>query len=138
MLAHAGKFQQTLFLFLTGGFLYCGIETLFRGYSHVSMLMAGGLCFILIGHIRKDMSLISKMFLSVFIITFIELFTGILVNIMLGWNVWDYSEQQYNLLGQICLLFCNIWFFLSLPAILCYDYLCYWLMGGEKPNYKVL
>lgn len=138
MLAHAGRFQQTLFLFLLGGFLYCGIETLFRGYSHISMLVAGGLCFILIGNIRKDMSLVSKMLLSVFIITVIELITGIVVNIILGWNVWDYSEQQYNLFGQICLLFCNLWFFLSLPAILFYDYLRYWLMGGEKPSYKVL
>ena len=41
--------QAYIIMFLTGGFLYVGIEILQRGYSHISMLLAGGLCFLLVG-----------------------------------------------------------------------------------------
>ena len=40
-----------------------------------------------------------------------------IVNIILQWNVWDYSNVPFNVMGQICLPFSIIWFFLSLPAI---------------------
>lgn len=135
-----GKFQKNAFFFLLGGFLYCGIETLFRGYSHISMVIAGGLCFMLIGKlgmIKKEISLPFRMLLSVLIITSVELVTGIIVNLYMGLQVWDYSGQQYNFMGQICLAFCNIWFFLSLPAILFYDYINYWFMNGRKPSYHI-
>ena len=46
-------FQVYLIMFLTGGFLYCGIEILYRGYSHISMLLAGGLCFMLVGAVEN-------------------------------------------------------------------------------------
>ena len=128
-------------LFLLGGFSYCFIEILFRGYSHISMLIAGGICFVLIGNLnrkRKDMSLVGQMFLSAFIITGIELVTGLIVNVWLGLEVWDYSSLPYNFMGQICLLYTNIWFFLSILGILLDDYTRYWLMGEEKPHYKIL
>ena len=35
------------------------------------------------------------------------------------------------------LLFFNIWFYLSLVAIILDDYLRYWMMGEEKPKYKI-
>ncbi len=84
------------------------------------------------------MAIISQMAISALIITTVELITGVIVNLWLGLNVWDYSKQPYNLLGQICLLYTNIWFFLSLPAILLDDYLRYYLMKEEKPHYKFL
>lgn len=128
-------------LFLLGGFSYCFIEILARGYSHISMLIAGGLCFVLIGNLnrkRKDMSLVGQMFLSTFIITGIELVTGLIVNVWLGLDVWNYSDMPYNFMGQICLLYSNIWFFLSIVGILLDDYTRYFLMGEEKPHYKFL
>ena len=128
-------------LFLLGGFSYCFIEILSRGYSHISMLIAGGICFVLIGNLnrkRKDMSLVGQMFLSAIIITGIELVTGLIVNVWLGLEVWNYSSLPYNFMGQICLLYTNIWFFLSILGILLDDYTRYWLMGEEKPHYKIL
>ena len=128
-------------LFLLGGFSYCFIEILYRRYSHISMLIAGGICFVLIGNLnrkRKDMSLVGQMFLSAIIITGIELVTGLIVNVWLGLEVWDYSSLPYNFMGQICLLYTNIWFFLSILGILLDDYTRYWLMGEEKPHYKIL
>ena len=135
------NFLRYMLLFLLGGFSYCIIEILSRGYSHISMLIAGGLCFGLIGNLnrkRKDLSLVSQMFLSTFIITGIELVTGLIVNVWLELEVWDYSDLPYNFMGQICLLYTNVWFFLSVLGILLDDYTRYFLMGEEKPHYKIL
>jgi len=130
-----------ILLFFVGGYAYCGVEIMFRGFSHISMLIAGGICFILIGLLNDvfpyQISMISKMFISAIIITTIEFVSGFIVNIWLGLNVWDYSTLPYNFMGQICLLYSNIWFLLSLPAILLNDYLKYFLLGEEKPEYKV-
>ena len=137
----SNKFLKYTFLFLTGGFAYGGIESLTRGYSHISMLIAGGICFILIGLLDEvfswDMAIISQMVISTIIITTVELVVGIVVNIWLKLNVWDYSSKPYNLLGQICLLYSISWFFLSFFAILLDDYLRYFLLMEEKPRYKV-
>lgn len=131
-----------ILLFFLGGYAYCGVEMLFRGYTHISMLVAGGICFILIGLLNeafpRRISLISQMVLSAVIVTIIELIVGLIVNVGLGLNVWNYSNMPYNFMGQICLLYFNIWFVLSLAAILLDDYLRYFLLGEEKPHYKVL
>ena len=130
-----------ILLFFIGGYAYCGIEILFRGYSHISMLIAGGICFLLIGLLNesfpKRISLISQMVISSLIVTIVELIVGIIVNLWLDLNVWDYSNLPYNFLGQICLLYTNIWFLLSLPGILLDDYLKYYLLGEKKPVYKI-
>ena len=34
-----------------------------------------------------------------------EFITGIFVNKWMQWNVWDYSDQPFQLFGQICLPF---------------------------------
>ena len=129
------------FLFITGGFAYGMIENISRGYSHISMFIAGGLCFVLIGLLNEvfswRMSIISQMFFSSIIITVIEFITGVIVNLWLGLEVWDYSPLPYNILGQVSLLFTNLWFFLSLFAILLDDYLRYYFFNEEKPRYKI-
>lgn len=84
------------------------------------------------------MSLISQMVLSSLLITALEFITGCIVNLWLGWKVWDYSRLPYNFKGQICLIFSVAWFFLSLAAILLDDYLRYKLFDEEKPYYKIL
>lgn len=142
MLLRYNKFLQYVLLFLIGGFAYGGIEILFRGYSHISMLVAGGICFILIGLInevyRGDIAFVSQMAISAAIITEVEFVTGLIVNIWLDLDVWDYSSQPFNLMGQICILYILIWFFLSPIAIITDDYLRYYLWGGERPSYKML
>ncbi|WP_167957243.1 putative ABC transporter permease [Anaerosporobacter faecicola] len=133
------NFLKYILLFFVGGYAYCGIEILARGYSHISMLIAGGICFIAIGLLNEKtstgMSFLSQMVVSSVIITTVEFITGVIVNLWMGLQVWDYSNQPYNVLGQVCLLYVFIWFFLSPLAILADDYLRYWLMGKEKPKY---
>ena len=131
-----------LFLFLFGGTVYCLIELLFRGHTHPSMYILGGICFIICGLYNEVLSwetpLVLQMFLGATSITILEFITGVIVNIILKLNVWDYSNMPFNILGQICLPFWFAWFFLSAIAIIVDDYIRYYFFGEEKPRYKIL
>lgn len=133
--------QAYFIMFFTGGFLYCTIEILYRGYSHISMLFAGGLCFILVGVIEnilgKSASLVGQMVFCGLMITGVELLVGMFVNGFLHLSVWDYSKQQYNLRGQVCLLYTNLWILLSGPVIFVHDFMRHILLGLPIPHYKV-
>lgn len=110
-------FLRFLFLFLLGGYLYCILEVLFRGHSHISMLFAGGICFTLIGSLyemmREKRSTVFFLLMGMCIITAVELCFGIVCNIYMKLNVWDYSMYKYNYKGQICLYFSCCWFGIS-------------------------
>ena len=111
---------KELILLIIFGITYCGIEILYRGRTHISMLFVGGLCAVLIGMINEitpKMNIILQMFIGAVIVTIIEFFSGYIINIMLGLNVWDYSNLMFNYKGQISLLFTIIWFFLSVPVL---------------------
>ncbi len=141
MLLRNNKFLLYFLLFLIGGFAYGGIEIVFRGYSHISMMIAGGICFILIGLINEifpnKIGIIKQMAISAVIITVVEFITGLIVNVWLGLKVWDYSELKLNFMGQISILYTLIWFFLSPLAILMDDYIRYYILGEERPKYKI-
>lgn len=135
------RLLKPLILFCIGGFSYFFIEILWRGYSHWTMIIVGGICFLLIGSINEvfewDMPLTHQMFYSSLMITLVELVSGVLLNGLFKLNVWDYSDMKFNFMGQICLLYSVLWFFLSAIAILLDDYLRYWLFDEEKPHYKL-
>lgn len=124
-----------------GGVAYYGLENIWRGYSHWTMVIVGGFCFLIIGLLNEfytwDMALVSQMVISTLIITLVELVAGLILNTWLGLNVWDYSTMPYNFMGQICLLYLNLWFLISLPVILLDDYIRYWVFKEEKPHYKM-
>lgn len=128
-------------LFLVGGLLYVCLELIFRGRSNWTMILLGGLCFVYIGGINNwfdnNMSLIKQMSISAVIITVLEYICGYIVNIKLGWNVWDYSDMPFNIQGQICLPFTILWFFLSALAIILDDYLRYLWFNENIPHYKL-
>ncbi len=134
-------FTRLIFRFLTGGFAYGGIEIATRGFSHISMFLAGGLCFVFIGLLNdflgEKISFIGLMFLSALIITAVEFITGIIVNVWLKLDVWDYSYLPYNLNGQICLLFTNLWFLLSAPALLLDDWMRVKIMRRKPVHYRL-
>lgn len=128
---------------MIGGISYYFIEILWRGYSHVGMFILGGSCFVLIGSISEyyltsRRSFLIQLGISCLIITVLELIFGLILNVWLGLDIWDYSNLNFNFMGQICLRYSVFWFFLSLPAIVFYDYIRYWLFGEKKPNYKFI
>lgn len=132
---------KLIILFIIGGTIYVSLELLFRGRSHISMFILGGFCFVLIGGINNyiswEMPLILQMIIGAAVITTLEFITGYIVNIKLGLNVWDYSNQPLNIKGQICLLFSFLWMLISLIAIVLDDYLRYWIFKEKKPKYHL-
>ena len=86
-----------------GGSAYVLVELLWRGRSHFSMFLLGGLCFWLIGRLdrRFPVPLAAQACLGACVITALELVTGLIVNRWLGLGVWDYSSLPMNFLGQI-------------------------------------
>ena len=125
-----------------GGTVYVFIELMWRGYSHWSMFLLGGICFIALGLINEvipwEMPLTAQMFIGCAIITALEFITGCIVNLWLGWDVWDYSDLPYNLLGQISVVSSVGWYFLSAVGIVLDDWLRYIFFGEEKPRYTII
>ncbi len=134
-------FLKYLFLFGVGGGAYVAIELIFRGKTHWTMAIVGGICFILCGLLNEIFSWQSaiwyQMLVCSLIITAVEFVSGVILNICLGLEIWDYSNVPFNVLGQICLPFTVLWFFLSAAAIILDDYLRYWFFGEEKPHYII-
>ena len=136
------KIFKYIILLIYGGVIYYFIELIYRGFSHQSMILVGGICFVFIGLSNErytyEMSLVKQMIISSIIVTVIEFVAGLILNVWLKLYIWDYSKLSFNLLGQISLQTSVMWFFLSLPAIILDDYLRYWMFKEEKPNYKFI
>ena len=116
------KIWKNCLLFYTGGTVYLSLELLYRGRSHGSMFLAGGLCFLLIGHLNRvepKLPLPLRAVVGAAIVTAVELGTGMLVNRQ--YQVWDYRDQPGNFMGQICPLFSALWNPLSLAAALLFQ-----------------
>lgn len=115
-----------LFVFVIGALAYSLIELLWRGYTHWTMTLTGGFCMALLMLISTlSLPLPLKWLLGALSITAVEFAVGCLVNRMLHWQVWDYSDLPFNLLGQISLPFTGVWFLLSIPGIFICQKLCY-------------
>ena len=134
--------KKYFILGIIGGAIYVLLEMLWRGFSHWTMFLLGAVCFILIGLVNEvfewDTPLILQMFCGCAIITALEFVTGCIVNLWLGWDVWDYSQYKFNVLGQISLRSSVGWYFLSLVGIVLDDYIRYRFFGEEKPRYKII
>lgn len=132
-------FFKYLFLLTIGGITYYMIEVMYKGHSHISMFYLGGICFVICGLLNEifewDTPIELQMLISSIIITGLEFITGLIVNVWLGLNIWDYSNIPFNIMGQVCLLFYGIWFFLSAAAIILDDYIRYYIFKEEKPRY---
>lgn len=133
---------KLLVLAVIGGAIYVGIEMLWRGHSHPSMFILGGLCFVSIGLINElfpwELGIVWQALIGGTMVTCLEFITGVIVNIWLKLGVWDYSGLPLNILGQVCLPFYFAWVCLSVVAIVFDDYLRYWFFGEEKPHYKIV
>ena len=103
------NFFKYLLIWEIGGITYYTVEILFRGYSHESMFILGGLCLVFIGLLNEIFSFNMYFELQVIIgdiiVVGLEFVTGLIVNIWLGLGVWDYSNMPFNFMGQVCLLF---------------------------------
>lgn len=112
-------FLEFISIYVLGGIGYGAIETLWRGYTHWTMIVTGGACCCLIHLIATRMreALWKKWVMCSAAVTAVEFVAGCIVNLRLGWDVWDYSDMPLNLMGQICPLFSFFWLLLSIPCV---------------------
>ncbi len=131
-----------LFLFLIGGRAYTWIELLWRGHTHWTMFLLGGMCFVVLGLLNEHIipwhwCLLRQGIVGACIVTAFEFMAGCMVNVWLGWGIWDYSGLPLNLCGQICLYYSLLWIPLSMAAIVLDDwirYLVYLALHGAFPR----
>lgn len=115
------KIRCDCLLFVFGGVLYGLVEILWRRHTHWSMVLTGGLCFLILYRVFKrvrDCSVCLKCIIGSSVITTIEFFSGFLFNYCLKMKVWDYSGFHFNFCGQICLLYSFLWGLLTLPVLM--------------------
>jgi uncharacterized membrane protein len=113
------RFWKQTVLFYMGGSAYMTLEFLWRGKSHYSMFLLGGVCFLIIGRLGQKLPLAVRLILNSGVITALELVTGLIVN--RNYSVWDYRTAPFNFLGQICLPFSLLWIPVSLLGLLIYN-----------------
>ena len=114
-------------IFLTvGGVGYTVIELIWRGRSHWTMSLAGGICFLAfsgIANTLKGYPLILKAAVASVFVTALELGLGLVVNKLFDKEVWDYSDKRFNLLGQICPLYSALWLGLGIVFLPLADFM---------------
>ena len=109
---------EIMIVWLAGGISYCGIELLWQGKTHWTMLILGGVCFLMMYRVntRLRLPLPAKWALCALGVTGLEFCSGCLLNLWLKWNVWSYRGLPWNLLGQVCPLYALFWYLLSIPG----------------------
>ena len=133
-------------LFISVGFTYYMLECFFRGYSHWSMfLLAGFLGIFVIDGVNNVLSFECDYLIQVLIVTTLctiaEGCCGLIVNVWLGLNVWDYSNMPWGtfFFGQCNIIFCLVWMALvGLFGIFYCDGYDYYIMKIDPcPYYKI-
>lgn len=114
--------KRLLTLWAALGVAYVAVETLWRGYSHPSMLVVGGLCGLLVGAINQcprfyRAPVILQSAIGAVMVLAVEFAAGCVLNLWLGLGVWDYSGQPGNILGQVCPVYGLLWLLLMPLAI---------------------
>lgn len=114
---HAGEYVAA---FLFGFFAYCLFEIALRGRTHWTMGLLGGISLTLLysmeHHLHEPRPVCAL--LGAGFITAAEFTVGVIDNLIMGWQVWDYTDRPFNLLGQICPLFSALWFVLCIIGLL--------------------
>ena len=135
------RWVKALVLMGIGGAIYAVIELIWRGHTHWTMALLGGLLFVLIGAINEyipwDIALVAQGVIGALIVTWAELVAGLVLNVWLRLGIWDYSNLPGNFMGQICPQFTAAWVLLSVVAVVLDDWLRYWLFGEDRPHYKI-
>ncbi|MCC8191682.1 MAG: putative ABC transporter permease [Ruminococcus sp.] len=123
-------------IFCIGAFGYGIIEILFRGYTHITMGVLGGICLLfmsILNYFRTSFrSLVVCALISGVFITVMEGAMGYFLNLLLGLNIWDYSTAPLNVNGQICLPFSIAWVVLSLVVMPLERFLSRKIFGVEE------
>lgn len=137
---------RKIILFALCGAIYYGLELAYRGYSHVSMFILAGFLGVLcidtpnniLGY-GLDYSL--QVLISTILCTIGEGITGLIVNVKMELNIWDYSTLPFTFFcGQCNLFFVFAWALIigCFGIFFCDAYWYYICKDNEQPYYKFL
>ncbi|MBU0926716.1 MAG: putative ABC transporter permease [Spirochaetes bacterium] len=109
------------------------------GYTSFWMFLVGGLSGFLIGQLNFCPAVSSvpyrlQVLLGGLIIVVLELVSGLILNVWLGFHLWDYSGFAFNFMGQICLAASALWVALTPLAMWLDDVLRYYMGDQPKPD----
>lgn len=114
------KFKEYSAVCVIGSVGYSLIEVLWRGFTHWTMGITGGVGFLMLylTDLRMEgRGLFQRCLAGSAVLTSVEFISGCLVNCIFQMNVWDYSQRIGNVLGQVCPLYSFLWFLLCIPAM---------------------
>ncbi len=120
------RLKKEATFFIIGGIGYGILEVLWRGYTHWAMVVAGGVCFVMFSHVAmhfQQCSLLLKATLCALCVTGVEAVFGVVFNLLLNENIWDYSHLPLNFMGQVCLLYSFLWGILAIVFLPLVEYL---------------
>ena len=139
------KIIGKLGLFLSCGFIYCMIEILFRGWSHWSMFVLAGFlgvfCVDSVNNVLSfDCDYIVQILISTILCIIGEGISGIILNVWLQLNVWDYSKMAFGtfFFGQCNVLFCFAWMLIISIIIFYCDAYNYYILKIEPCPYYII
>lgn len=115
------KILKHTILFYIGGMAYMFLEFAWRGRSHGTMFILGGLCFLVLGQLARWLpvkNLAIKGLAGTAAVTALELATGLAVN--REYQIWDYRQMPFQFQGQICLPYSLLWIPVCLGAMALY------------------
>ena len=100
-------------LFLLGGGGYLAIELAWRGASHWTMFLAGGICLCVLQALTvRPVCLPLAAGAGAAAVSGLEVCIGLACREVLHIAVWDYSAEWGNLAGLVCPRYCLYWFLL--------------------------
>ena len=136
------KIIEYIAIFIVGAITYMLLEICWRGFTHWTMGILGGIVIILVGLInevtRKDLPLIIQAPMASIIITLLEYWAGYILNIQLGMNIWDYSDLPFNVDGQVCLYYSLLWMILGIVASIADDLIRWFVFKEEAPKFRLI
>ena len=131
-------------LFISVGFTYYMLECFFRGYSHWSMFLLAGLLSFVIDGVNNILSFECDYLIQVLIVTTLctiaEGCCGLIVNVWLQLNVWNYSKLWGTFFfGQCNTFFVIVWLVLiALIGIPLCDAYNYYILKIEPCPYYII
>lgn len=142
--------KKNLTLFILFGIFYNFIEVCYTalvgwsfslaGKTSLWMTLVGGFLGVVLGyfnergsHVRSKPILIQCLLGGLYI-TVLEFLSGLLLNVALGFNLWDYSHIPGNILGQVNPMHSFFWVAITPLAFWLDDVMRFYLYQEEKPK----
>lgn len=138
---------RSVVLWSFGGTLYFMAEVIWKtargnpeSISWTMLVLAGIVCIpldLINERLEWDVPLWLQAVIGGLGITAVEFMVGIILNLWLGFGVWDYSHLKFNLWGQISLSWSMLWVVVAGGGIVLLDWSRHWLYHERKPTYKM-